>query len=707
MGVWYDPPAELPIQEARADVARLISEWAPKDPKRAYPPSRDVGLDFSLLHPSIQPCARYIASTLASYEYFLMPVGYLETVAIESDSDLVKVREALYRRISFLENEKIHLKVLSRELMRIFEEYEQVVRSMPDGIEINQPEVDDYREKTERNFRRPPNVTPFYSTMYELLPNPGAVIEHILTVFLDGFFHDTAMMNLTAQRLYDNLRAAARLRAKPFEPYVSEARWENERGSDRVYDKRVLRTRVVERFALKEYPLPTKSDLPIKELVQTYLGGTAFDFRPEVDIPSNPDYPLIPIRFDTRTRFAHQHIIGGSGAGKTTLLEHMIAFDLQSVDQPSIIVIDPHSNLVKKLARTDYGHHDRYILIDPRDIEHPPAINVFDTGAIDSPIRQEQVAASLVQTFNYLFKGLDVDQTGKQKTLFAYIARLVVTLPNPTIRDLLQILKDPSPYAAAIQKLPDIARDFFLTDFPKSYSTTRLEVRQRLQSVTGSDILRRIFTSSVNKVDFLKEMNTGGVILVDCAEDVLAENGVLFGKFLIALILRAVKERMQIPESERRPCFVYIDEASKFFDENIDNFLTEARKAGVGLILAHHYLGQANSDLQSSLAASTAIKFACKPEAADTRSLAANMRTTPEFLLSRKAYNWAAYIRDVTPRAVSVALGKPPEIPELSESAYEAFLARNAARVSGGGDPVPPLSENSPQPPDKEPDEEW
>ena len=51
-----------------------------------------------------------------------------------------------------------------------------------------------------------------------------------------------------------------------------------------------------------------------------------------------------------------------------------------------------------------------------------------------------------------------------------------------------------------------------------------------------------------------------------------------------------------------------VDEAAAYFDSNIDDLLTEARKYRCGCIFAHQYLDQATSALKSSFAANTTIK---------------------------------------------------------------------------------------------------
>src|SRR3546814_1659893 len=86
-------------------------------------------------------------------------------------------------------------------------------------------------------------------------------------------------------------------------------------------------------------------------------------------------------------------------------------------------------------------------------------------------------------------------------------------------------------------------------------------------------------------------------------------------------------------EAERTPAFLIVDEAAEYFDGNIDDLLTEARKYRLGCVLAHQYLDQCSHSLRASLSANTSIKLAAGVSTGDARSLAPDLRTTAEFIL--------------------------------------------------------------------------
>ncbi|HTU12431.1 MAG TPA: DUF87 domain-containing protein [Allosphingosinicella sp.] len=500
--------------------------------------------------------------------------------------------------------------------------------------------------------------SPFVIPLVFVLPEPGLLIDRIYATLVEERYLDAGLFRAVTEAMYLNL-----CRASGRDPGEAGRRpWKN----------------------------AGDSPLPLNELVDVYLAGTPFR-----DLFMAP----VPLRFTNEDRFNHMHILGGTGAGKTTLVEKLILNDLAAEDSPSLVLIDPHSDLIRKLVRSDLGIEDRLVLIDPRDIAHPPALNIFDLnrkrlGSYDEATR-EQVTAGVIQTFNYLFGGLtNLALTGKQDVFFRYVARLMLSLPevmgrNATILDMLKLMSDPIPYGAAIERLPDIPREFFLKDFmSKTFEQTKEQIRYRLQAIIENPTMARLFTSPETKVDLFAEMNRGAVILVDTAKDFLKENSATFGRLFISLVLQAILERAAVPAGDRKPTFIYVDEAGSFFSTNIDDLLTEARKYKAGLILAHQYLNQCTGSLQSSLAANTGIKFASGLSASDARGMAADMRTTPDFILDQPKLQFAAHIRNVTPHALSIPIAFPPRLSMRSDEELEALIDRNRQRVAVWPDAV-------------------
>jgi hypothetical protein len=69
-------------------------------------------------------------------------------------------------------------------------------------------------------------------------------------------------------------------------------------------------------------------------------------------------------------------------------------------------------------------------------------------------------------------------------------------------------------------------------------------------------------------------------------------NAYLLGMILVGKILMAALSRTDIDQKDRAPFFLYIDEFQNFITDSINAILSEARKYGLGLTIAHQFLGQ-------------------------------------------------------------------------------------------------------------------
>jgi hypothetical protein len=490
--------------------------------------------------------------------------------------------------------------------------------------------------------------SPFVIPLAYALPDPKRLIDDILgTLWREEYKKNALFVHLTRQ-LYFNLCEVSGI-ADPFEP------------------KRPLIH-------------ASKNDAPIADLVEEYLKGTPL--RPFFEEP-------VPLQLTHEERFSHMHVVGGSGAGKTQLLQSLILHDLTSEDRPALVVVDSQGDLINKLLHLELDGYEP-ILISPKDT---PALNVFDVKNRGyGEYEKEQVTAGVIQTLEYLFTGFGIELTGKMQSLFRPMCRLMLALPetmgrNATLIDIIRFTDKPETYLKAIEHLPEIQRSLFERDIldPKrtTYKETREQIRYRLQALLDNPTLARLFTSEETKLDIFKELNEGSVILVDTAKDFLKGASGHFGQIFISLVLQAILERAVIPEEKRTHTFLLVDEAAEYFDTRIDDLLTEARKYKCGLVLAHQFLDQCTPQLHASLMANTAIKMAGSVSHADARAMAAEMRTTPDFILSQPRLHFACHIRNVTPQAVSipVAVGTLERQPKLSEESFDELIARNRERV--------------------------
>ena len=242
---------------------------------------------------------------------------------------------------------------------------------------------------------------------------------------------------------------------------------------------------------------------------------------------------------------------------------------------------------LSRLARFDPALDDRLIILDPADTAWPLRLNMFDINRarIDalSLGAREQILAGIVELYDYIFGSLlGAELTQKQSVVFRYIARLMLEIPDANIQTLRQLMEEKqfSTFAPYIAKLRGTTRAFFENEFSdRSFSPTKQQIRRRLYGVLSNPAFERMFSHPKNAFDMKAAFDSGKVVLINTAKDVLkAEASAIFGRYMIALAMQAALERAADPETSRRPAFVYIDEAADYFDQNIDTLLIHPRR---------------------------------------------------------------------------------------------------------------------------------
>lgn len=423
-----------------------------------------------------------------------------------------------------------------------------------------------------------------------------------------------------------------------------------------------------------------------EDVVETYLQGTRlkalFDLRTPFAIPE-------------ARRFEHMHIVAGSGHGKTQTLQYFIGMDLPHVARGdrSVIVIDSQGDMIRTILGAKLLPPERIVLIDPEDIDWPVALNLFSAGqerlSRYTALDRERLTNSIIELYDYVLGSLLASgMTAKQNVVFRYVTRLMFHIPDATIHTLRDLMEPggAKAYQSHIDQLDETARRFFATEFDsREFAGTRQQVLRRLYGVLENRTFERMFSHPASRFDMFSEMQEGKLILINTAKSLLKEQGTeVFGRFFIALIAQAAQERATLPERDRLPCFVYVDEAQDYFDENIGIILSQARKYKVGMVLAHQYLGQLAGGLEAAFDANTAIKLAGGVSARDARSLAGQMGADADLIARQPKGSFATYIRGLTERAVPMSFPffTLENLPRTTAEECDAIRAWSRARYA-------------------------
>lgn len=295
-------------------------------------------------------------------------------------------------------------------------------------------------------------------------------------------------------------------------------------------------------------------------------------------------------------RATHMQVIGASGTGKTKFLEHLIRQDILA--ENGLCLIDPTGNLYhdlvrwcetkgflgrKKIALFDPGAGDWTFGFNPLDFGHDEEDDL--SFSVDSMVKAcAQVWGgedtdktpllkrclritfhALVENGLTLLEAVDLIQPGES----ALRTRLTSTLRDPVIRAQWEAFRAMRP-----------------RDFAEQFGSTT----NRLMEFLASERIRRILGQQRRTLQFRTLMDHGYVVLVNLSSGrkLSEDNASLLGTLMLNDLFLKARGR---PKGSR-PFYVYVDECSRFVNEDIQRILDEGRQFGLHLILAHQHLAQ-------------------------------------------------------------------------------------------------------------------
>lgn len=128
----------------------------------------------------------------------------------------------------------------------------------------------------------------------------------------------------------------------------------------------------------------------------------------------------------------------------------------------------------------------------------------------------------------------------------------------------------------------------------------------KLGQFLSDPLLRNIFGQKENKIDIEKIMREKKILFINLCKGRLGEeNSSFLGAMFITKIKQAGMARAGMPEEARADFYLYVDEFHNLVTETFENILSEARKYGLCLTVAHQYVGQLLPRVQAAVLGNT------------------------------------------------------------------------------------------------------
>ncbi|HLO76753.1 MAG TPA: DUF87 domain-containing protein [Magnetospirillum sp.] len=343
-------------------------------------------------------------------------------------------------------------------------------------------------------------------------------------------------------------------------------------------------------------------------------------------------YRTLPISEHDRER--HTYIVGGTGSGKSELVKVILYHYLTENTAPALVVIDPHGDLSRQVARwPELAGGSRLAYIAPGiGKRHAPVFNPFDIP--DTERTEDAVSILVDDTIEIVAELLEKDFTTNMETLLRACFTVFFHRPGSTFADVLRFVdkKNNADFLELAERVfpahSPLLR-FIRHDLESdSLGPTRQAVKMRFTSLLS----RHFFYSFlVGKSTFrLEELlrQRACVIFNLSKSEIGTRECRIFGRFILAhLRAFAFKQgRGGIPERKRIPVHVFVDECQEFITESIETILAEARKYRVYLTLVQQTIGKGMSrELLETVLANTSVKASGRNSEANRKAFAAEV----------------------------------------------------------------------------------
>jgi type IV secretory pathway TraG/TraD family ATPase VirD4 len=296
------------------------------------------------------------------------------------------------------------------------------------------------------------------------------------------------------------------------------------------------------------------------------------------------------------------YVVGQTGVGKSTMLKSMIQQDIQS--GRGICLIEPHGDLVLSIYKS-IENKDDVIYFDATDSNISYGYNPLRKVSFD---KRALVTSGILE----VLKKLWVDAWGvKLEHILRYTLLALLDQPSAHFGNILDMLLDKHYRREAKGHIvSESVKDFWENEFPKYMPYDLMPIYNKVGGFLAYPIVRKILVENKETLSLRSIMDKGQVLLVNVAKGHIGSDvSHILGAMLISSLTSAAFSRVEIPEEERKPFYIYLDEFHNYTTLSLINMFSELRKFRIGMVVAHQYLHQLETDVQQAILGNVGTKI--------------------------------------------------------------------------------------------------
>ncbi len=396
------------------------------------------------------------------------------------------------------------------------------------------------------------------------------------------------------------------------------------------------------------------------------------------------------VRLTKADRLRHLYVIGQTGTGKSSILKNMIVEDIKAGE--GVCFIDPHGSDVQDiLASVPKERIDDVIYFDPSYTPRPVGLNMLEYD-LSKPEQKIFVVNEMFSIFKKLYAAGNPESMGPAfEQYFRNATMLVMEDPETgcTLLEIPRVLADKNFRQLKLSRCKNpIVVQFWREIAEKTSGESGLAnmipyITNKFDVFLANDIMRPIVAQEESSFNFRYIMDNRKIFLVNLAKGKLGDiNANLIGLILVGKMLMAALSRVDSFGAKLPDFYLYIDEFQNITTDSISAILSEARKYGLSLNVAHQFIAQLDEDIKKAVFGNVGNMAAFRVGAEDAEFLESQFAPVFSAAELMKIENYNCYLkilvngRPVPPFNLATLpppKGNPEVVEQMKQLSYMRF----------------------------------
>ncbi len=323
-----------------------------------------------------------------------------------------------------------------------------------------------------------------------------------------------------------------------------------------------------------------------------------------------------PFGIKQADRLHHMYIIGKTGVGKSTLIKNLVMQDIYA--GRGCCLFDPHGDMVDEVAQLipdEHKHRLVYFNVPDPNLEWG-----YNPLAYVDEERRPLLASGILEIFKKLWPN---EFRVRMEHIFRNTILTLLEQPNgANLSDVLKLYTDDNYRQKCLRNVKNkMVLDYWHKEFAKYHyrmkSEATVPILNKLGGFLSNPTLYRVLCNSKKEMRLRTVMDDKKILLINLAKGQIGEDAAnLLGSLMLTSLGLAAYSRSDMPENQRIPFHVFVDECHNFTTMSTASMMSEMRKYACSLTFANQYLFQFDKDVREAVLgnAGTLICFRVGPK---------------------------------------------------------------------------------------------